>query len=134
MKIYRTIAVAIATAFIALTSPFTADAARKTDGKNKAQLKVENEILKIKLDSLKAELTKYQIELQKTDSIANEHLTCCITPQEPETPAIEYTTEVSDSLLHIWYVQKQLSEEELDMEGTDTAIFKSNVPDSVYIQ
>ena len=134
MKIFKTIAVATAAAFIALMSPYTAEAAKKDDGKNKAQLKVENAKLKSTLDSLKAELAKYQIEFQRTDSIANEHLNSCMAPQQPEQPVIEYTTEVSDSLLHIWYVQKQNLDEELDIEGTDTTTFKSNVPDSVYIQ
>ena len=134
MKIFKTIAVATAAAFIALMSPYTAEAAKKDDGKNKAQLKVENANLKLALDSLRVELAKYQIELKRTDSIANEHLNGCIAPPQPEIPAIEYTTEVSDSLLHVWYVQKMISEEDLDIEGTDTTTFKSNVPDSVYIQ
>ena len=97
MKIFKTIAVATAAAFIALMSPYTAEAAKKDDGKNKAQLKVENANLKLALDSLRVELAKYQIELKRTDSIANEHLNGCIAPPQPEIPAIEYTTEVSDS-------------------------------------
>ena len=68
MKIFKTIAVATAAAFIALMSPYTAEAAKKDDGKNKAQLKVENANLKLALDSLRVELAKYQIELKRTDT------------------------------------------------------------------
>ena len=129
MTIYRVIAVAAAAAFITLS------AEARTDGRNKGRLKAENALLRNELDSLKAEIARYQDELRRTDSITN----VLLNSYEDECKGgqsvaiVEYTPEVSDSLLHIWYAQKLVSEEDLDMEGTDTAAFSSNVPDSVYI-
>ena len=135
MKIYRIIAVASAAAFIALSSIPQANAAERKDSGKKVRMKTENALLKAELDSLKAEILKYQEELRRTDSIANELLNYYEGGQEDtETEEIIYTAEVSDSLLNIWYAQKLVSEESLDMEGMDTLSFSSNVPDSVYIQ
>jgi hypothetical protein len=72
---FKTLAVALAAAFIALT--FSNDAvaatkATKQDGKIKISAKKENELLKAELDSLRTELAKYRMELRRTDSIANE--------------------------------------------------------------
>lgn len=135
MKIYRIIAVASAAAFIALSSIAQASAAERKDSGKKVRLKTENALLKAELDSLKAEILKYQEELRRTDSIANELLNYYEGGQEDtETAEIIYTAEVSDSLLNIWYAQKLVSEESLDMEGMDTLSFSSDVPDSVYIQ
>ena len=132
MKINRIIAVAAAAAFITLT----ADASDRSSEKKRVRLKDENALLRTELDSLKCEIAKYQEELRRTDSIANELLKVYEdgnNATDPDT-IIEYTQEVSDSLLHIWYAQKLVSEEDLDIEGTDTATFMSNVPDSVYVQ
>ena len=135
MKIYRIIAVASAAAFIALSSIPQANAAERKDSGKKVRMKTENALLKAELDSLKAEILKYQEELRRTDSIANELLNYYEGGQEDtETAEIIYTAEVSDSLLNIWYAQKLVSEESLDMEGMDTLSFSSDVPDSVYIQ
>ena len=132
MKINRIIAVAAAAAFITLT----ADASDRSSEKKRVRLKDENALLRTELDSLKCEIAKYQEELRRTDSIANELLKVYEdgnNATDPDT-IIEYTQEVSDSLLHIWYAKKLVSEEDLDIEGTDTATFMSNVPDSVYVQ
>ncbi len=135
MKIYRIIAVASAAAFIALSSIPQANAAERKDSGKKVRMKTENALLKAELDSLKAEILKYQEELRRTDSIANELLNYYEGGQEDtETAEIIYTAEVSDSLLNIWYAQKLVSEESLDVEGMDTLSFSSDVPDSVYIQ
>ena len=133
MKIYRIIAVAAAAAFLTLS----ADAAAGTGGKKKLKPKAENAALRAELDSLKEEIARYQAELRRTDSIANELLGTYDgkNAECSSETAFEYTQEVSDSLLHIWYAQKLVTaEEDFDIEGIDTAAFKSNVPDSVYIQ
>ena len=135
MKSYRFIAVAAAAAFIALSSSLSAETPLKRSKISKAALKTENTVLRAEIDSLKSELAKYQEELYRTDSIANELLSGYDEDGNSCSAInIEYTPEVSDSLLHIWYAQKLVSEEEIDMEGTDTAAFKSNIPDSVYIR
>jgi membrane-bound lytic murein transglycosylase D len=134
MNIYRIMAVAVAAAFIALSPTYTA-AAQKTDKTSKTQLKQENAQLKTEIDSLKAELERYQAELRRTDSITNEMLNYYEADKD-NSPGlnIEYTSDVSDSLLHIWYAQQQISEEDIDIEGIDTAAFRSDIPDSVYIK
>ena len=133
MNISRIMAVASAAVFIALTAAAPASASRKTDEKNKSELKKENIRLRSELDSLKAELDKYREELHRTDSMTNELLNYYEGSEEAksDTCRIEYTAEVSDSLLHIWYAQKLISEESIDM--ADSTKFTSNVPDSVYI-
>ena len=95
----------------------------------------ENDLLKKEIDSLKLEIAKYQTELQRTDSITNELLKHYESPEEIETDTctIEYTSEVSDSLLSLWYVQKQMADIDMGIEADDSIRFSSNVPDSVYI-
>lgn len=135
MKIERIIAVAAAAAFISLTSAEDVYAGSRKDERNKAEIKKENAILKAELDSLKAELERYRAELRRTDSMTNELLNYYEAEEENiDTTFTEYTAEKSDSLLHLWYAQKLIAEEEIDTEGTDTAKFLSNVPDSVYVE
>ena len=135
MNIIKKLAVALAAAFIALTSADIAAAANKTDGKkSKAELKKENSVLKAEIDSLKAEIDRYYADMLRADSIANELAGSYSEPKADSSFTVEYTSEVSDSLLHIWYAQRLMSEEDFDIAGTDTAAFKSNVPDSIYIE
>ena len=126
MKIYRFIAVALAAAFIATTA----------NAQSKSILQKENSQLKSVIDSLKTEMEKVRSELKYTDSIANELLALYADSESKNcTPSIEeYTTEVSDSLLNLWYVQKKVAQSEEDFFDMDSVRFKSNVPDSVYIE
>ena len=127
MNIYRIIAVAFAAAFIAVSAP----------AQNKSALVKENTQLKMVIDSLKAEMSKVREELRYTDSIANEMLNLYSDSEtKNNVPAIseEYTTEVSDSLLNLWYIQKKISQSEEDYYDMDSVRFESNVPDSVYIE
>ena len=127
MKIYRIIAVAFATAFIAVSA----------SAQNKSALVKENTELKQMIDSLKAEMCKIREELRYTDSIANDILNL-YSDSESKNAVIsipeEYTNEVSDSLLNLWYVQKKVSQSEEDYYDMDSVRFESNVPDSVYIE
>lgn len=127
MKIYRFIAVALAAAFIATT----------VSAQSKSVLQKENTQLKQVIDSLKAEMEKVRAELKYTDSIANEMLSLYADSESKNTvPAIaeEYTTEVSDSLLNLWYVQKKVAQSEEGYFDMDSVCFQSNVPDSVYVE
>ena len=136
MNISRIFAVAIAAAFIALTGSAEAEAAQKNDTKKKVSLKSQNESLRTELDSLKAELERCRTELRRTDSMTNELLKF----YEPadsscnQNKIIEYTTEVSDSLLNLWYAHKLVAEENPELVDMDSVKFQSNVPDSVYIE
>ena len=134
MKIFKVIAVATAAAFLALQA-IDASAAAKPEKVNKNKLIQQNTQLQSELDSLKAEIEKYQAELRKTDSVANALLDFYdANSQYKSNLKFEFSQESYDSLLNIWYAQKLNSEVELDVESTDTAAFLSNVPDSVYIK
>ena len=131
MTIKRLITVAFAAVFISVVSI----QAQNTDTgkKNKKSLEKENAELRTKMDSLVAELDKYRAELHVSDSIRME-LTAIYECQESEEDTLspeDYTAEVSDSLLNIWYVHKNTRlEEDFDV---DSLKFESSVPDSVYI-
>ena len=137
MKIQKLIAVAFAAAFLA--SPAMAENATKLDGKLKlkSKVKTENRMLKEELDSLRLELERYKADLQYSDSIATELLGLyegnegsSSTSLKPE----DYTAEISDSLLNIWYAHRMASEEGLEEFDMDSVRFQSNVPDEVYIE
>ena len=127
MKIFRIIAVAFAAAFIA--TPASAQ--------SKKLLLEENSQLKLVIDSLKVEMEKVRADLQYADSVANEMLSMYAESEaRSSTPVAieEYTTAVSDSLLNLYYVQKKIAQSEEDYFDMDSVRFKSNVPDSVYIE
>ena len=120
MNIKKIIAAVSAAAFIALSFTYEADAKAQKDRRTKKELKEENANLIAQLDSLRSELEKYRAELYRT--------------QEGDTLTIDnYTAEVSDSLLNIWYAHK-MANEESEMFDMDSVKFQSNVPDSVYIK
>ena len=125
MRTYRFIAVAFAAAFIAVSA----------SAQNKSALLKENSALKHVIDSLKTEMEKVRAELKYTDSIANEMLGLYADSERKNSSAIlpeEYTNEISDSLLNLWYVQKKVAQSEEDYYDMDSVRFESNVPDSVY--
>ena len=126
MKIFRFIAVALAAAFIATTA----------DAQSKSILQKQNTELKQVIDSLKLEMEKVRAELKYTDSIANEMMSLYVDSEAKNiTPIVEeYTTEVSDSLLNLYYVQKKIAQSEEGYFDMDSVRFQSNVPDSVYIE
>ena len=103
----------------------------------KNQLKQENSQLKARIDSLNKELTKTRAELQYTDSLASELITLYEDSEVKNSYSIapeDYTAEVSDSLLNVWYLQNLISQSEEDLYDMDSVKFESNVPDSVYIE
>lgn len=129
-------AVAMAAAFIALFPCGDITAAPKKDGKPRMSLKKENAALKTEIDSLKAEIERYRMELNRTDSMVYKMIDFYEGGKEVSTDTCitEYTAEVSDSLLSIWYAQRLVNEDELDGVDMDSVKFQSNVPDSVYIE
>ena len=134
MKIRTIIAVALATAFLA--SPAMAAQADNKDGKGKVKLKDENKRLKMELDSLRAELYRYKADLRYSDSLATAMVELYGQDEGHDGVGLspeDYTAEVLDSLLNIWYAHRMASDdtEEFDM---DSVRFESNVPDEVYIE
>lgn len=132
MTIKRLLTVALAAVFIAAI-PSTA----KNDSpirKDRKSLEKENADLKARMDSLKKEIERYHCELHIADSINSEMIAMYEGNSESDGISIspeDYTAEVSDSLLNIWYLHKKTTvDEEFDM---DSVQFQSNVPDSVYI-
>lgn len=138
MNIRKFIAVAAATAFI--TAGAVAEAAEKRkDGntRTKTQLQKENQELKAKLDSLTLELEKYRQEMEYADSITQEMLELYEENEDKSAAGInpeDYTAEISDSLLNIWYVHKRASSDDMETYDMDSVRFASNVPDEVYIE
>ena len=123
MNIKHLISVALATVFIAAA----ADAAPKTDSRKK--LEQENRRLRERLDSLQAELESLMAEAELIDSL--EMAVAYEESAEAETP-MEYTVEVTDSLLNIWYAHAMAADDPgFDM---DSVKFTSSVPDSVYVE
>ena len=102
MNIKHLISVALATVFIAAA----ADAAPKTDSRKK--LEQENRRLQEKLDSLQAELESLRAEAELIDSL--EMAVAYGDSVEAETP-MEYTVEVTDSLLNIWYAHAMAADD-----------------------
>ena len=118
----------------------------KTDGeenvpkvsKKKSELLRENRDLKKELDSLRAELVRYRSELQQADSLDYEIIEDIYDENENKSAAglnpEDYSAEVSDSLLSIWYMQQKISESIQDEYNMDSVRFESNVPDSIYVE
>lgn len=140
MKIKNIAAVALAAVFAA--SAFAAEKQPKDERpekteRNRTQLIKENRKLKSELDSLKKEIEKYRMEVQYTDSIANEMMALYEENEEKSAAGInpeDYTAEVSDSLLNIWYAHRMAASEEAGEYDMDSVRFQSNVPDEVYIE
>ncbi len=135
MKILRILAVLMTALLIA--GPIEVSADNHKDERNRTRLKEQNRRLQEMVDSLQMELERCRNELQYTDSIANEML--AVYEENDYKGALglspeEYTAEVSDSLLNIWYTHKVASDEETEVYDMDSIRFESNVPDEVYIE
>lgn len=145
MKIRITLAAVLTVAF--MTSVTAADrdslatirqSKARFPSATKSELKTENTRLKTEMDSLRKELARYRKELAAADSINNELMTIYEGNAQGTSTGIdpeEYTPEISDSLLNIWYAHRMANDSE-DVEdfNMDSVRFESNVPDSVYIK
>ncbi len=104
--------------------------------KNKAALAAENAAYSAKVDSLKTEVERLRYEVFLRDSIAavaaslEDFEAAATTGWSP----VEYSSEMTDSLLSIWYLQRSISENAEADYNMDSVRFSSNVPDSVYIK
>ena len=106
-------------------------------GKTKTELRLENDRLRKDLDSLRCELERYRRDLNIADSINNDLMTI-YAGNAQNTSGIapeEYTAEISDSLLNIWYAHRLANDaEDIEAYDMDSVKFQSNVPDKVYIE
>lgn len=135
MKSYRILA-AVMTALLIAGNPAAADNPRK-DERTRSKLKEQNKRLQEMVDSLQFELERCKSDLHYTDSLAGEMLAVYEENEDKSAAGLnpdDYTVEVSDSLLNIWYTHKIASEDETEVYDMDSIRFESNVPDSVYIE
>ena len=142
MNIKVFIAVAFATVFTAAAEAKVSDATQ-TEREKKTRILTRNSLLRenagmrAELDSLKKELEKCRMELEYADSISNEIIEIYEENEDKSAAGInpeDYTAELSDSLLNIWYVHKLASSDYADEYDMDSVKFQSNVPDEVYIE
>lgn len=104
--------------------------------RSRSYLLRENSRLESVIDSLQAELNRYRNELGINDSIADELMDIYDENEDKSAAGLnpeDYTAEVSDSLLNIWYLHNQISSREVPEYDMDSVKFESNVPDEVYI-
>ena len=109
----------------------------RKDERTRTRLKEQNRRLQEMVDSLQMEIERYRNELHYSDSIANEMMAVYEVSEEKSAAGLnpeDYTVEVSDSLLDIWYTHKMASDDELEAYDMDSVKFESNVPDEVYIE
>ena len=145
MMIKRLIAVVLSAAFIA--NAYADDKAvpapdRVKKGKltivSKNKLKQQNSELKNELDSIKSELERCRVNLAVADSINNEMMAIYRGNEDSHGTGIapeEYTADVSDSLLNLWYAHRMANDsEDIESFDMDSVKFESNVPDKVYIE
>jgi len=135
MKLYRILAAALTVVLISSTA-FASDNNRK-DERTRTRLKDQNRRLQEMVDSLQLELARYRDELHYSDSIANEMLSVYEENENRSAAGLnpeDYTVDVSDSLLNIWYSHKMASDDEMEVYDMDSIRFESNVPDEVYIE
>ncbi len=143
--IKRLMAVVLSAAFITSAAATCKDSlalARQKNSKfhitTKKELRKQNADMRTELDSIRAELERYRMDLAIADSINNEMMAiyrgnedCNGTGIAPE----EYTADVSDSLLNIWYAHMMVNDsEDIESFDMDSVKFESNVPDKVYIE
>lgn len=103
----------------------------------KADLLKQNSELKERLDSLESKIDSLSKEIELNDSINAEILEVYEENEDKSAAGLnpeDYNAEVTDSLLSVWYMQQQISEDEGENYNMDSVRFESNVPDTVYIE
>lgn len=104
--------------------------------RSRTYLQKENRRLESVIDSLEAELSRFHDEERINDSIADEIMDIYDENEDKSAAGLnpeDYTAEVSDSLLNIWYLHNQISSREVPEYDMDSVKFESNVPDEIYI-
>ena len=137
MNIIRITAVFMAAfLFTGNISSYASEDNRK-DERTRIRLKDQNRRLQELVDSLQMELERYKSELHYADSVSAEMMALYEADEVKGDTGIypeDYTAEVSDSLLNIWYTHKVASDSETEVYDMDSVKFESNVPDEVYIE
>ncbi len=137
MKPYRILAAVMTALLISGNATATVQEQQRKDERSRLKLKEQNRMLQEMVDSLQLELERCKSELQYTDSIAGEMMAVYEENQVKSGVGLDpedYTAEVSDSLLNIWYTHKVASDDDTEVYDMDSVRFSSNVPDEVYIE
>lgn len=94
---------------------------------------LENEVIKLRriIDSLKAELEGGQIPLSDTTSLNDTINPGGLSYFESENDSAKSLS--TDSLLHKWYVNKNLNFADFEPFDLDSTDFSTDIPDSVFI-
>lgn len=121
------------TAAVLLTSSLYAqDLSNIFSRPSRKALEKENSELRSSLDSLRMLLDSLE-ELRVQEALEEEMLALAES-QAAQEDTMEYTAEVSDSLLHLWYKNTYSGDFDVVHEyNMDSVRFTSNVPDSVMI-
>ena len=130
MKTFKTILTAL---LLLVVTQIATGQELKTRGK----LLKENAELRSRVDSLIRELEAFRLEKAEVDSLAARMLEMMEQNLEEEEEYLmeEYSPEMTDSLLSLWYVHRQLeANRELTEYDMDSVRFTSDVPDSILIQ
>ena len=139
MNMKRNIITLAFTALFIFLPIASADAqTQKTKPKTRKALLRENELLVKKVESLQEELEWLKNDINEKDSLRNELIELYKESENNIAAGLlpeDYTGEVTDSLLSIWYLHRQANS---NKEGTgydmDSVHFTSNVPDKVMIE
>ena len=101
----------------------------------KSKVKKENEDLKTRIDSLQQVIEQLKAEMLLKDSLANEMLDIYEENEDKGGAGLnpeDYSPEITDSLLNIWYLHRQVNEDSAtDQYDMDSVHFTSNVPEEV---
>ena len=106
--------------------------------RTRSRLIKENAELRSRVDSLIREIEAYRLEKFVADSLAAEMLLMLEEMEEMDgvdEPVEEYSPEMTDSLLSLWYVHRQMEvNKELTEYDMDSVRFTSDVPEAVLIE
>lgn len=121
--------IAALAAFSLTATVIPSQAAVREKPKSKKELARENARMREVLDSLLSELenTRTVIRYQDVQEVEGELATEELAPED-------YTVDVTDSLLSIWYLHKKLQAESSREYDMDSVHFHSNVTDKEYLR
>lgn len=136
MELTRTLKL---TATTALALLFLTQTGMAQDGLSKKQLQIENETLRARVDSLMIELESLKSKVANESRITSEMIEIFEEGEDKANAAdieeTEYTQEMTDSLLSLWYVHRLVdNSKETDDYDMDSVRFTSNVSDEVLKQ
>ena len=129
MKVFKTV-------LAALLLLIATQAASGQELRTRGKLLKENAELRSRIDSLIRELEVFRLEKSVADSLAAEMIALMEENAELEEELVEeYSPEMTDSLLSLWYVHRQMEvTKELTEYDMDSVRFTSDVPDAVLIE